>query len=187
VPLPTPLGRGNTRVRQSTRGRPPRQRYQRRSAPSPPGSVSDGCRRERVAVLLSCMSTSAVEAPRGARDLLGNRAVPAPGQPGPRRMADQRIRTSRPLSGMSPDQANSAAERYGSEGWGFESLRARNIIRRLTCGNVGRAPFKIRALWTSGAPTVLVSFGPGPSRPCGVRPIRGHPVRILRATATESG
>src|SRR5205823_9630544 len=40
---------------------------------------------------------------------------------------------------------------YGSEGWGFESLRARNIIRRVTSGNAGRAPFKVRPLWTPGA------------------------------------
>ena len=52
---------------------------------------------------------------------------------------------------------------YGSEGWGFESLRARNIIGRVACENAGRAPFKIRPLWTCGAPTVLVSFGPRPS------------------------
>src|SRR2546421_2688049 len=46
-----------------------------------------------------------------------------------------------------------------SEGWGFESLRARNIKRRLACVNVGWAPFKIRPLWTPGAPGVLVCFG----------------------------
>ena len=48
---------------------------------------------------------------------------------------------------------------YGSEGWGFESLRARNIKGRPTCGNVGRTPFKICPLWTPGAPRVLVCFG----------------------------
>ncbi len=31
------------------------------------------------------------------------------------------------------------ARPYGSEGWGFESLRARQSKRRLTCGNAGQA------------------------------------------------
>src|SRR5436309_8391346 len=31
--------------------------------------------------------------------------------------------------------------------------------RRLACGNAGRAPFRVRPLWTPGAPTVLVCFG----------------------------
>jgi hypothetical protein len=37
---------------------------------------------------------------------------------------------------------------YGSEGWGFESLRAREIIWRLTCRNVGWAPISNGPLWT---------------------------------------
>ena len=61
---------------------------------------------------------------------------------------------------------------YGSEGWGFESLRARNIIRAVTCGNVGHVPFEPCPLWTCGAPTVLVSFGGRPSGRCGPRPVR---------------
>ena len=48
---------------------------------------------------------------------------------------------------------------YGSEGWGFESLRARKIKRCLTCGNAGQMSFKIRPLWTPGAPGVLVRSG----------------------------
>jgi hypothetical protein len=48
---------------------------------------------------------------------------------------------------------------YGSEGWGFESHRARNNKGRLTWGNAGRVPFKTHPLWTPGAPVVLVCFG----------------------------
>jgi hypothetical protein len=70
----------------------------------------------------------------------------------------QRVRDT--LTVVTSDDSQSD---YGSEGWGFESLRARNIIRDVTCGNAGHAPFKTRPLWTCGAPTVLVSFGPRPS------------------------
>jgi len=56
-----------------------------------------------------------VEAPTGARDLLGNRAVPVRADP----FAAGR-RSTKPhvtgATGTGPDQANRAAERYGSEG-----------------------------------------------------------------------
>ncbi len=74
---------------------------------------------------------------------------------------------------------------YGSEGWGFESLRARNIIRYLTCGNAGYFPFKVRPLWTCGAPTVLVSFGRFPSGPSSPSPARRHSIRILQVVVTD--
>src|SRR5947207_15067680 len=67
-----------------------------------------------------------------------------------------------PVCTLARHCARSSTDRasdYGSEGWGFESLRARNIIRRLACGNAGRTPFKICPLWTPGAPGVLVCFG----------------------------
>jgi hypothetical protein len=39
---------------------------------------------------------------------------------------------------------------YGSEGWGFESLRARTIIRGVTCGHGGVASLVVCPVWTVG-------------------------------------
>src|SRR6266516_5015304 len=75
------------------------------------------------------------------------------------RYADSGLRNGTPQENLSMVAEIYRSSDYGSEGWGFESLRARNIIRRLACGNAGRAPFKICPLWTPGAPGVLVCFG----------------------------
>jgi hypothetical protein len=47
---------------------------------------------------------------------------------------------------------------YGSEGWGFESLRARKIKGQLSCINGNQAPLVVCPGWTTGAPRVLVCF-----------------------------
>jgi hypothetical protein len=48
---------------------------------------------------------------------------------------------------------------YGSEGWGFESLRARNTNQRLSCIDVNQTQLYFCPSWTRGAPVVLVCFG----------------------------
>jgi hypothetical protein len=48
---------------------------------------------------------------------------------------------------------------YGSEGWEFESLRARKIKGRSSCGNVDQPPLVFCPLWTCCDPGVIRCFG----------------------------
>ena len=67
---------------------------------------------------------------------------------------------------MSARSSTDRASDYGSEGWGFESLRARNIKRRLSCGNVDQPPCCFCPLWTCCVPGVIGCFGSVQTGPC---------------------
>jgi hypothetical protein len=72
-----------------------------------------------------------------------------------------------------------ASPTYGSEGEGFESLRARKAKRRLSCGNVDQPPLVVRPLWTWSVPKVIRCFGSVQTGTCWTASIRATWSSIL--------